>query len=64
MTNKLKNVKIGDWIIASTADSIYEGEVLEITDTQITMTYFNAVKDDTREVELPLVKIQLVEEGV
>jgi hypothetical protein len=59
-----KKVKIGDWIIASTADSIYEGEVIEVTDTQITMNYFNAVKDDTREVELPLNKIQLIEESI
>ena len=63
MTNKTKNVSIGDWIIASTADSIYEGEVLEITETQITMTYFNVVKDDTREVELPLNKIESIEEN-
>ena len=59
----MKNsVKIGDWIIASTADSIYEGEVLEITETQITMTYFNVVKDDTREVELPLNEIDYIEQ--
>lgn len=58
-----KSVKIGDWIIASTAENIYEGEVLEVTDTQITMTYFNVVKDSTREVELPLNKIESMEES-
>ncbi len=60
----MKNsVKIGDWIIASTADNIYEGEVLEITETRITMTYFNVIKDDTREVELPLNEIDYIEQG-
>ena len=41
-----------------TPDNIYEGEVLDITDELLTMECFNGVKDEMREVDIPLTKIQ------
>ncbi len=64
MTNKSLNIEVGDTIIVNTADAVYEGEVLAINEKQLTMTYFNRVKDEEREVEIPLDKIQSIEEDI
>lgn len=64
MTNKTKNISIGDAVIVTTQNDLYVGEVLEITDTQLTMTYFNSLKDQVREVEIMLDKIERVEEDI
>lgn len=57
-------INIGDTIIVNTADDVYEGEVLAINEKQLTMTYFNEVKGEEREVEIPLDKIQSIEEDI
>lgn len=44
--------------IISTPDAIYEGEVFGITDEFLTMEFFNGVKDEMREIDIPLNKIQ------
>jgi len=44
--------------IISTKDAIYEGEVFGITDEFLTMEFFNGVKDEMREVDIPLTKIE------
>jgi len=44
--------------IISTSDAIYEGEVFGITDEFLTMEFFNGVKDEMREVDIPLNKIE------
>ena len=44
--------------IISTSDAIYEGEVFGITDEFLTMEFFNGVKDEMREVDIPLYKIE------
>ena len=44
--------------IISTPDAIYEGEVFGITDEFLTMEFFNGVKDEMREVDIPLNKIE------
>ena len=44
--------------IISTKDAIYEGEVFGITDEFLTMEFFNGVKDEMREIDIPLNKIQ------
>ena len=44
--------------IISTSDAIYEGEVFGITDEFLTMEFFNGVKDEMREIDIPLNKIQ------
>ena len=62
--NKTKNISIGDAVIVTTQNDLYVGEVLEITDTQLTMTYFNSLKDQVREVEIMLDKIERVEEDI
>ena len=64
MTNKTKNISIGDAVIVTTQNDLYVGDVLEITDTQLTMTYFNSLKDQVREVEIMLDKIERVEEDI
>ena len=45
----------------TTKDHIYEGEVLQITDELITMEYHNVIKDDMREVDIPLRDIEKAE---
>lgn len=52
---------IGGEAIITTKDHVYEGEVLQITDELITMEYYNVVKDDTREVDIPLSDIEKAE---
>ena len=61
--NKLKNVSVGDMVLITTANDLYEGEVLEITGKKITMNYFNSVKGEVREVTIMLNKIEKVEDG-
>lgn len=65
MTNKLKNISVGDTVIVTkvTQDGIdvYEGDVLAINEERLIMTYFNGVKDELREVEIPMNKIQSIE---
>ena len=50
----------GDAII-TTKNHVYEGEVLGITDEFLTMYYHNAVKDEMREVDIPLGDIEKAE---
>lgn len=47
--------------IITTKDHIYEGEVLCITDEFVAVEYFNVVKDDMREVDIPLGDIEKAE---
>ena len=61
MTNKLKKLTIGDTITVNTAEHVYEGDVLAINEERLIMTYFNGVKDELREVEIPLNEIQSIE---
>ena len=68
MTNKLKNISVGDTVIVTkvTQDGIdvYEGDVLAINEERLIMTYFNGVKDELREVEIPMNKIQSIKECI
>ena len=47
----------GEAIITTKRD-IYEGQVFFITDDYVTMEYFNGVKNEMREIDIPLKKIQ------
>jgi len=44
--------------IILTKDAMYQGEVFVITDEFLTMEFFNGVKDEMREVDIPLNKIE------
>lgn len=61
MTNKLKKLTVGDTITVNTAEHVYEGEVINVTSKRLLMVYFNGVKDELREVEIPLNEIQSIE---
>jgi len=47
-------------IVITTKDNIYKGDVVNITDDFITVEYYNTVKDDVREVDIYLDKIEEV----
>ena len=68
MTNEAEYVSVGDTIIVTkvTQDGIdvYEGDVLAINEERLIMTYFNGVKDELREVEIPMNKIQSIKECI
>ena len=53
----LKGSLCGEAII-TTKDHIYEGEVLCITDEFVAMEYFNVVKGEYREVDIPFGDIE------
>lgn len=57
-------INIGDTVSVTTEYDIYEGEILNITENTLTMEYFNGVKDEVREVEIPLNKVQLIKESI
>lgn len=57
-------INIGDTVSVTTEYDIYEGEILDITKNTLTMEYFNGVKDEVREVEIPLNKIQSIKESI
>lgn len=44
-------------IIVETKTNIYEGQLLNLNDTHLTMEYFNGVKDEVREVDIPFTDI-------
>lgn len=48
---------IGLNYFVSTLTDVYNGELLSVNDEHLVMEYFNVVKDDTREVDIPLTKI-------
>ncbi len=68
MTNEAEYVSVGDTVIVTkiTQDGIdvYEGDVLAINEERLIMTYFNGVKDELREVEIPMNKIQSIKECI
>ncbi len=68
MTNEAEYVSVGDTIIVTTTPQfgigVYEGDVLAINDERLIMTYFNGVKDELREVEIPMNKIQSIKECI
>ena len=45
----------------TTKEHVYEGEILCITDEFVAMEYYNSVKDDMREVDIPLGDIEKAE---
>ena len=61
--------KLGVDIIVTTYDNDYEGQLLAINVNSLTMEYFNFVKDELREVDIPYHNILTVslsnnEEGI
>jgi hypothetical protein len=56
-------IDIGDTVTITTEYGFYEGEVLDLTENTLTMDYFNGVKGETRQVEIPLNKIHSIKAG-
>lgn len=44
-------------IIVETKTNIYEGQLMSLNDSHLTMEYFNGVKDEVREVDIPFTDI-------
>lgn len=45
---------VTDEVIVGTKAKIYEGTLLSYTEEFVTLNYFNEIKDDYREVDIPL----------
>ncbi|NBS69976.1 hypothetical protein EBT31_13835 [bacterium] len=44
---------IGENVIIDTKDNSYEGELIDTTETVVTMLWFSIVKDEVRELDIP-----------
>ena len=42
----------------------YDGEISDVTDTVLTMLWFNIVKDQVRELDIPIADISWIKESL
>lgn len=52
----------GEMVLVGTKDNEYEGEVLDVTAKHLVLQYFNIVKDEVREMDIPFADIAWIKE--
>jgi hypothetical protein len=52
----------GETVLVGTKENEYEGEVIDVTAKHLVLEYFNLVKDEVRELDIPFADILWVKE--
>ena len=55
---------VGMSFFLATSRDVYEGEILDVNDEFVSIEYFNGVKDEKREMDIPLKDILWVKEDI